>query len=72
MQYLSGWLSYLITHISLSSLKIFPSADKSKYYLTNRTRCVQWLHFCLTSCNQRSASGVSFRATPIHSLYQWY
>lgn len=31
----------------------------------------RWLHLCLTSCDERSASGVGFRATLVHSLYQW-
>lgn len=33
----------------------------------------RWLHICLTSCDERNASGVGFRPThSSHSLYQWY
>lgn len=31
----------------------------------------RWLHLCLTSCDERSATGMGFRATLVHSLYQW-
>lgn len=32
----------------------------------------RWLHLCLTSCDERNASGVGFRPTLVHSLYQLY